>query len=548
MKNSISLFVFTISLFLITNLAKGQNLGLQFDDLITKQYKPEDPGITALVYKNGETLYRKAFGMANLELGVKMTPEHVFELGSITKQFTAVSILMLMEQGKLSLEDEITKFLPDYPTNGQRITVHHLLNHTSGIKSYTNMGDLISFARIDRTPIEIIDYFKNAPMDFNPGEKWNYNNSGYILLGFIIEKVSGKSYADFIQEHIFEPLGMKNSFYGSKTKLIPKRASGYQPSEEGFRNADFISMTLPYAAGSLMSNVDDMLRWHKAIQNNELIKESSKKLAFTNTLLNDGKNTNYGYGWQIDEIQDLPSIEHGGGIFGYVTHGVYVPDENIYVILLTNRNGSSPQEIAVKMAALAMGKPYPDAESGIALSNEKLEKWVGNYEFENEVIRSITMKDGSLFSRRDGSENLKLFPVSENRYYFDGGTAFYDFSMKEGKKEVVFNSRINKDIGVETDKMPATEKNEIAVDVSQLEEYVGTYELSPQFKITVTVNDGKIYGQATGQPQFEMFAESKDTFFLKVVAAQIIFSRDDDGEVAALTLNQGGQSIKGIKN
>ncbi|WP_281540754.1 serine hydrolase [Maribacter aestuarii] len=548
MKNSISLFVFTISLFLITNLAKGQNLALQFDDLITKQYKPEDPGITALVYKNGETLYRKAFGMANLELGVKMTPEHVFELGSITKQFTAVSILMLMEQGKLSLEDEITKFLPDYPTNGQRITVHHLLNHTSGIKSYTNMGDLISFARIDRTPIEIIDYFKNAPMDFNPGEKWNYNNSGYILLGFIIEKVSGQSYADFIQEHIYEPLGMKNSFYGSKTKLIPKRASGYQPSEEGFRNADFISMTLPYAAGSLMSNVDDMLRWHKAIHNNELIKESSKKLAFTNTFLNNGKKTNYGYGWQIDEIQDLPSIEHGGGIFGYVTHGVYAPDENVYVILLTNRNGSSPQEIAVKMAALAMGKPYPDAESGIALPNEKLEKWVGNYEFENEVIRSITMKDGLLFSRRDGSENLKLFPVSENRFYFDRGTAFYDFSMKEGKKEVVFNSRINKDIGVETDKMPVTEKNEIAVDASQLEEYVGVYELSSQFKITVTVNDGKIYGQATGQPQFEMFAESKDTFFLKVVAAQIIFSRDDDGAVTALTLNQGGQSLKGIKS
>lgn len=548
MKNIAGLIPLVLSFFLITSLTPGQDLAPKFDGLIKEQYKPKEPGITALVYKNGRTIYRKAFGMANLELEVKMTPDHIFELGSITKQFTAVSILMLMEEGKLSLQDEITKFLSDYPTNGKKITVHHLLNHTSGIKSYTNMGDLLSFARIDRSPVEIIDYFKDSPMDFNPGEKWSYNNSGYIILGHIIEEVSGQSYADFVQEHIFETLGMKNSYYGSKTRLILSRASGYQPSEDRFRNADFISMTLPYAAGSLMSNVDDMLKWHKGIHTNKLISESSKKLAFTNTLLNDGEPTNYGYGWQIDEIQEVPSIEHGGGIFGYVTHGIYVPKEDLYVILLTNRSGSSPQEIAVKMAAIAMGKPYPDAGEGIGLSNKALEKWVGNYEFESGVLRTITLKGGNLFSQREGSENLKLIPVSENRFYFEGGTTFYDFSMKDGMKEANFNARINKETGVETDKKPATEKDAVSVDASKLEEYVGVYELSPEFKIIIDVKEGQIYGQATGQPQFEMFPEADDMFFLKVVAAQIVFSRNEEGVVTALTLNQGGQSLKGIKN
>jgi len=156
-------------------------------------------------------LYRKAFGMANLELSVPMGVENVFEIGSITKQFTAVSILMLMEQGKLNLEDEITKYIPDYPTHGKKITIHHLLNHTSGIKSYTSMKSFIATAAIDKTPEELIDVFKNEPMDFDPGEKWLYNNSGYIILGHIIEEISGKSYEDFVTANIFNPLKMENS-------------------------------------------------------------------------------------------------------------------------------------------------------------------------------------------------------------------------------------------------------------------------------------------------------------------------------------------------
>lgn len=540
-------------LFLFVTLWAGslgisaQSLEQQFDELLQKNYKADTPGATALVYKDGEILYRKAFGMANMELEVPMKPENVFELGSITKQFTSVSILMLMEQGKLSLEDEITKYLPDYPTKGKKITIHHLLNHTSGIKSYTDMENFMSITRMDKSPKEIIDVFKDQPMDFDPGEQWHYNNSGYIVLGYIIEEVSGKTYADFISENIYVPLKMNNSYYGSKSTLIMNRASGYMPIKEGYKNADYLSMSLPYAAGSLMSCVDDMLLWHKAVHNNTLISAESKAKAFTNTSLNNGKSAHYGYGWQVNEINGAVSIEHGGGIFGYITQGVYVPSENVYVIILTNTNGASPQDSAIKMAALAIGKPYPTKDEDVALTKAQLKKWVGNYEFDGGVLRSITQEDGILYSQREGSDKLRLYADSASKFHFEGGLTTLEFTIEKRNKITHFAARGNKSKGVETDRKPATEKEAISIATNTLEEYIGDYELRPGFVLSITIKDDQIFGQATGQPQFQMFPEAEDTFFLKAVAAQLVFGRNDAGDVSNLTLNQGGQSLKGDK-
>lgn len=547
MKRLPTLILFVCTFLLCNTSLPAQRLETTFDTLLQAHYMSENPGVTALVAKNGEVIYRKAVGKAHLELDVDMKPENVFELGSITKQFTAVAILMLIEQGKLGLDDEITKYLPDYPTQGKKITVHHLLNHTSGIKSYTEMGDLNTFAKNDKTPKEIIDFFKNEPMDFDSGTAWRYNNSGYIILGYIIEEISGKSYADFIASTIFKPLGMQNSYYGSKTKFIKNRASGYMPSENGYRNANYISMTLPYAAGSLMSCVDDMLLWHKAIHNNTLITAESKAKAFTNTVLNNGKPTNYGYGWQINEINGTPSIEHGGGIFGYVTQGVYIPEEDIYVILLSNTNGNSPHDVAIKMAAVAMGKPYPDTGAAVSLTTEQLQKWTGTYEFDDEVLRTVSLTDGIIYSQREGSKKRKLVPVSENKFLFDGRLTTYDFSMEEGKKVAHFSARIDKAKGVETDKKPATEKEAITIAPEILGDYVGTYEVQAGFLIDIITKDGQLFTQATGQPRAEIFPEAKDTFFLKVVAAQLVFGRNADGQVNSVTLHQGGQEMKGIR-
>ena len=197
------------------------------DRVLAAAYKPGEAGAAVIVVKDGQTLFRKGYGMANLELSVPVRPEMVFRLGSITKQFTAAAILMLAQQGKLAVTDDVTRFLPDYPSGGRKVTIDHLLTHTSGIKSYTGMPEFWKTQGQDASVSEMIDFFKKEPFEFEPGEKWNYNNSGYFLLGAIIEKVSGQPYGEFVLKNIFLPLGMTHSFYGDNEPVIAGRVSGY---------------------------------------------------------------------------------------------------------------------------------------------------------------------------------------------------------------------------------------------------------------------------------------------------------------------------------
>jgi CubicO group peptidase (beta-lactamase class C family) len=220
----------------------------QLDQRLSDLFKPDAPGAAVLVVRGGEVILRKGYGLANLELGVPIQPEMVFRLGSVTKQFTAMAILMLSEEGKLALTDDITKYLPDYPTHGQTITIEHLLTHTGGIKEYSSVPTWPALSHTDVTPQELVAVFQNEPLDFAPGERWAYSNSGYILLGAIIEKVSGLSYAEFIQQRIFTPLGMTHSYYDDSTHLIPGRVAGYTPTADGYVNAEDLSMTHAYAA------------------------------------------------------------------------------------------------------------------------------------------------------------------------------------------------------------------------------------------------------------------------------------------------------------
>ena len=523
----------------------SQNIEKEVDAILSEQYEHNGPGATALIYKDGEVIYRKGFGYANLELDVKMQPEHVFEIGSITKQFTAIAILMLEEQGKLKVEDEITKYIPDYPTNGKTITIHHLLNHTSGIKSYTAIESFREQARVDFTPTELIDVFKNQPMDFDPGEQYRYNNSGYVILGYIIELITGESYEAFVQKNFFDKLGMKNTHYGSHEKIIKNRAYGYQ-NRDGYVNADYLSMSLPYAAGAIISNVDDLLIWQKALNNHELISKETYEKAINGSSLNNGDYIGYGYGLQAGRIQGSKSITHGGGIFGYTTQGIYLPDEDVFVSVLTNCDCNSPGNYATKIAAIVIGKPFPDIKDAIVLNESELNKWIGAYEFPNGAIRHITVENGKVFSQRENSTKFEIFPLSPTRFIFDGGNIEYNFSMVNGKKQAIFKTE-EIAIGKEIDKAPPVAKTEINLSEEVLKGYVGKYQLTPEFAIEIKVNNGKIYGQATGQGPNEIFAEAKDKFFLKVVAAELIFGRDESGNVNKVTLNQGGQQISGKK-
>jgi hypothetical protein len=340
---------------------------------------------------------------------------------------------------------------------------------------------------------------------------------------------------------------MKSSYYGSHKKLIKNRASGYQKGAE-FSNAQYISLTLPYAAGSIMSNVDDMLKWQTAITNNVFLKKATIDKAFTNYTLINGDKINYGYGWSINEINDVPTIEHGGAIPGYLSMGVFVPSKNIYVILFSNCGCQSPTNTALEIAALAIDKPRQGEENTVNLSTEQLNTWVGTYEFDNKVLRYITLKEGQLYSKREGSpKSFKIYPTSPNTFSFKEGFISYYFSMNDGKKSVLFKNRINKEKGVYVDKQAPKEKELITVSADILRSYEGVFEIQPGFDLTITSLKNQLFAQATGQQKFELFAESNIKFFLKVVKASVLFHENEKGEINALTLNQGGRAMRAEK-
>jgi CubicO group peptidase (beta-lactamase class C family) len=346
---------FTLLALLVSLLASAQKFDTEANRLMTDVFKENESGGIALVVKGDKVLYRKAFGMADMELDAKMTPENILRIGSITKQFTASAILKLMEEGKIDLQDDITKYIKDYPTKGHLITIEHLLTHTSGIKDITQMKTWTAELRRKHfTPIEKINFFKNEPMDFIPGEQFKYNNSGYIILGYIIEIVSGKEYADYINENFFKPLEMNNSFYDSTSDIVKNRAKGYQKKEGRYKNANFLDMSNPYAAGSLISTVDDLYKWNNAIFNYKIVSKSTLDKAHSSYKLNNGKLTGYGYGWDLNNIKNNKIILHGGSVSGYLTFSLYIPEKDIFVAVLSNCTCNRPRKTALKLAILAL--------------------------------------------------------------------------------------------------------------------------------------------------------------------------------------------------
>lgn len=537
MKNILTIL---LSVFLAQSL-NAQKLTKEYDVLMSEVFKDDGPGAVALVVKDDKVVYRKAFGMANLELGVEMKPDNIFRIGSITKQFTASAILKLRDEGKLSLDDDITKYVEDYPTHGHEITLKHLLTHTSGIKSYTGMKEWDGEVRKkDFTPEELIEFFKNQPMDFKPGEEWRYNNSAYFILGYIIEVVSDMSYGEYIDSAFFKPLEMNSSYYGSTSRIIKNRAYGYNKNDDGYINADFLSMTQPYAAGSLLSTVDDLYKWYSAVMDDKVISKESREEAHSTYNLNNGEKTGYGYGWGIGNIQGSLNISHGGGINGFLTSSMYLPEEKLFVAIFSNCNCNPPGSIATKMAALALGKPFD--WKPITLSNDTMKEYEAVYETDKEEQRIITFKEGQLFSLRTGGSKYKIYPFEEDKFFFDGGgvTTLHFVRNENGEIVSVTSKSTGYDMNWKRTNKPIPSIEEIELDDSVTDKYLGKYELSPTFILSIFREEGKMFAQATGQNKIEILPYEKNKFSLVDVDAKLTFNMDENGEVTSLTLHQGG--------
>jgi CubicO group peptidase (beta-lactamase class C family) len=517
------------------------------DEMLAGQFHADEPGATVLIARKGQIVYEKAFGMANLELQVPMQINNVLRIGSITKQFTAVAILQLMEQGKLSLQDEITKFIPDYPTQGSRITIEHLLTHTSGIQDYARIRDTTQRGVIDFTPGQMIDYFKNQPMRFAPGTKWEYSNSNYVLLGYIIERLTGETYQEYLESHIFKPTGMNHSSYASDTRIIKDRADGYRKGDHGFENAQYLSMTQPYAAGAIQSTVEDLFTWHQAVHSYKLLSRASVNKALTRYVLSNGDMTNYGYGWRLGYIQDSPSIWHGGMVNGYIAMAMYLPNEDVFVAVLSNCECNSPEDITAKLAALAIGEPYD--YKAIVLGDSILTGYTGVYENAKGLQRVITVSEHQLYAGSGRGPKAKVNAMALDKFAPDQDElSRMEFARGDSGEveKLVTKSRNGIEVWNKTNKpIPSADGIELSEQI--IEAYVGEYEIAPDFSFTVTKDRKRLFVKATGQEAFEIFAESESKFFLKVNDAQLDFVRDDLGNVTKAILTQGGRTTDAKK-
>lgn len=310
----------------------------RIEDVVLKHMKdPGAVGISVAVARGSEFVYSKAHGFADLEFAVGADEATMFRIGSVTKQFTAAAILKLAERGKLSVDDPLTRFLPEYPTHGHELTLRHLLTHTGGVPNYTDLGPkwAVNMAR-ELPDEELVALWKDLPPDFAPGEKWSYSNSGYYLLGMVVAKVSGRSYADFVRENLFEPLGLARTRYDSNEEVLPNRAQGYAFEDGKFTNDGLIGMSQPGAAGALISTAGDLVRWQQALVSGRVVKPESYEEMTLPFLLASGRETSYGMGLQLDQRAGQRCIWHGGGINGFNSVLMYFPEAQLHVAVISN--------------------------------------------------------------------------------------------------------------------------------------------------------------------------------------------------------------------
>ena len=386
---------------------------------------------SVLVARDGQVLLDKGYGAANLEWQIPDSPEAKFRLGSMTKQFTAASILLLEERGKLKTDDPVKKYMADAPPAWDKITIYDLLTHTSGIPNFTSFPDYHSSEATPATPEKLVARFRDKPLDFQPGEKWSYSNSGYVLLGYLIEKISGKSYRDFVEENLLKPLAMNDSGYDSNSAIILHRADGYSPGPDGPVNAGYIDMSIPFSAGALYSTTHDLLRWEQGLFGGKVLSPASLKKMTTPF------KENYACGLAVRTVNGRTEFEHGGGIEGFNTDMAYYPDDKLTVIVLANLNGGAADEITAKLAAVVHGEKVvlPSERKEIAVPPGILAKYVGAYEQAPAFSIVITLEGSQRMAQATNQPKFPIFAESETEFFLKVVDAQIEF-IKNDKGDV----------------------------------------------------------------------------------------------------------------
>jgi CubicO group peptidase (beta-lactamase class C family) len=518
------------------------------DALFAHHFDQDGAGAAVLVARDGKILFEKGYGMADIEKKVPVTTATKFRIGSITKQFTAASILRLQEAGKLRVTDPVAKYFPDFP-RGKEVILQRLLTHTSGIHNYTDEPDFMDGVTKPVAPATLLSSIEKFSYDFNPGAKWSYSNSNYVILGDIVEKVSGQNYGNFLQQTFFDPLGMNATGVYHNDAPPADAAIGYSYKNGRYEKSLDWDMSWASGAGSLYSTVEDLYRWNEGLFGHKVLDSESLAAAFTPVVTEENKNDKhddgYGYGWMISRFRGAREISHGGGLHGFVTNLLRLPDQNFTVVVLTNsfpqKPGTNPETLSSNIVEFYLGSelaPMPPKPSEVSVPSAALAAIVGRYDFGG-MLAVVTREGDRVFVQLGLQPRFELFPMSETEFFLKVVDAQVTF-VKDANGKVV--GLINHQNGHTVHAPRLKDTVEIQLDDAQTAPILGEYTVGPDRTMTISREDGRLYAQLTGQPKLELGAISDTEFFLKVVNARLTFAKDAKGNVTSVTLHQKGRT------
>lgn len=538
------LWIFLFIAFLVSLVFADEKTD-KVDKLFSKWDSTISPGAALAIIKDGKIIYKRGYGMANLEHNIPLTSTSVFRIGSTSKQFTASCIAILSLQGKISLDDNIRKYLPELPKYEKLITIRHLVHHTSGIRDYLTLADIAALPNdYFYTPEDTVELLsRQKGSNFPPGEEHLYSNSGYFLLGVIVERVSGKSLNDFAQTHIFKPLGMKNThFHDDHTMIVKNRADGYSPLKKGFR----IDMTtLDHVGdGGVFTTVEDLFLWDQAFYSYKLGKELME-LIQTPGMLNNGEKLEYAFGLDINEYKGLKRVSHSGGFAGFSAQMVRFPGQKFTVVCLANLGTISPSRLCRQIADIYLADKLKKAEKApekkekvkaVTLSKQELEDKVGNYQEERTGIWTIiSMKEGKLVMEAWGRK-YDLTPASKIRFQALDASFANSIEFFPDEKGRIRKAKLTIEGDEEINLVKARTLSPLTP--LQLKEYAGDYyndELPVTYKLAV--EKGSLFFKHKNAPKGVLKAMDRDKFTTRWF--NIEFVRDKRKRIKGFVLGAG---------
>jgi CubicO group peptidase (beta-lactamase class C family) len=511
--------------------------------------KQDNPGLAVLVARDGEILFQGGYGLADLEKKSPITPETKFRIGSISKQFTAVAVLQLAEQGKLALDDSLAKYFPDFP-GGDKVNLRQLLTHTSGIHSYTDKPQFMGRVQQPIKPAELIAWFQDDKPDFAPGQGFHYNNSAYFLLGEIVAKVSGKSLGDHLKATIFDPLEMTSTGIYVNSDAPAGMASSYSLVNERFEPALDWDMSWAGGAGAIYSTVGDLYRWNEALFGGRVLSDAALKAATTPVELPPNvEGMNYGYGLVMLNVKRLSAVGHGGGLNGWSSYLVRLPEQKCTVVVLANALPHPPAHapsaiahgLAERLLAAEIQKlPLPTEDKSI--DPKSFADYVGRFDYQGAII-TVSVDADAIFSQITGQPRHQIYPKAKDAFFWKVAEAEVTF-LRDEKGQVTAARHSQNGSTFSAAKIP---EDAVKLTAEQVEPFVGQYQYGERVVLTVSRDGSQMFAQLTGQPKFPIFPKSETEFEWRVVAASVKFSQADDGKVTKAIHSQNGTTFDAPK-